>query len=165
MKLLHTITDAQPTNDFRTRVAVRAVLLDNQHNVPLLFSTRHSYHKLPGGGVETGENYLQALEREILEEIGATVTDISDLGIVEEFRSQFNLKQISYCYTGKVLTKGKNTLEPDELAEGFEVIWVPLQEAIQRLESDAPIDYEGPFIKERELVFLKAARGYEQNHH
>lgn len=162
LQLCNRIQDAPLSKNFSIREAVRAVLFDAEGKVPLLFSTRHNYHKLPGGGVEAGESYQQALEREVLEEIGAIIKDVSELGMVEEFRVRFNLQQISYCYIGQVSKKGENKLEPDELAEGFEVVWVPLVEAIARLESDTPHDYEGPFIKERELVFLRtAARRYE----
>ncbi len=165
MQILKHIADSDISNDFHTREAVRAVLFDENGNVPLLFSTKNIFHKIPGGGVEVGETFHQALEREILEEVGARITDVKELGIVEEYRSKFNLKQVSYCYVAHVVAKGENKLEPDEIEEGFEIIWVPLQKAIALLESDQPYDYEGPFIKKRELVFLREAAKYEQNLH
>ena len=34
------------------------------------------YNKLPGGGIEQGENLYEALDREIMEEVGTTIKNI-----------------------------------------------------------------------------------------
>src|SRR5471030_1890173 len=56
-------------------LGVRAIVLDGQNRV---FQVKHSYvagWHLPGGGVETGETMLAALERELREEGNIEVTE------------------------------------------------------------------------------------------
>ncbi len=54
--------------------SVSALVLDRRGNVVLLelyrFGQQQRLLELPAGGVEQGESYLQAIEREILEETG-----------------------------------------------------------------------------------------------
>lgn len=46
-----------------------------------------------------------------------------------------------------------------ELSQGFEVVWVSLEDAISKIEGDNPEDYTGSFIRERDLEFLKKVEG------
>ena len=73
-----------------------------------------NYYKLPGGGVEEGEDLQIALKRECKEEIGCNVEIIREVGQINEYRKMFNIKQISFCFLAKVVG-GKG--EP-ELTEG-----------------------------------------------
>lgn len=63
------------------RQAVRAILKDGANLVLIkrIRSERPVYWVAPGGGVEAGESLEEALHRELLEELGATVT-INKLG-------------------------------------------------------------------------------------
>src|SRR3981189_1690023 len=60
-------------------LGVRAVVLDRDNKV---FLVKHSYVSgwhLPGGGVEVGETFLEALRRELMEEGRIELTDEPDL--------------------------------------------------------------------------------------
>lgn len=60
-------------------LGVRAVVLDDERGV---FLVKHSYvpgWHLPGGGVERGEDVLQALQRELQEEADITVLSVPRL--------------------------------------------------------------------------------------
>ncbi len=158
MKLLKTIKDKNLSENFRTREASRAVLFDRDNLIPLLFVSKYNYHKLPGGGLEGKENKIQALTREIKEEAGCVAKIGKEIGKVIEYRSEFNLKQTSYGYLGKVLTRGEQDFTKKEKKEGFELIWVSLDEAIKMVKKDKPTNYEGKFIKRRDLAFLIEAK-------
>jgi 8-oxo-dGTP diphosphatase len=157
------ITPGSPlveTADFKHRRAARAVVLDEQGKVALLKVNRHNYHKLPGGGVEEGEDLATALERELLEEIGCSAEVSTEIGEIVEYRDRWSLKQTSYCYLAKQLgAQQAPSLTDEEAEEGFEPIWAhTIDEAISLLERDEPDNYDGQFIKRRDVVFLKAAR-------
>lgn len=170
MKLLLTIKEQDinpesPNVDvsaFRARGASRAVLLDKDGQVYLLNVSKHGYHKLPGGGIDEGEEIIQALERELLEEVGCKAEIVAELGTVIEYRNYDDggLKQTSYCYLAKqVGDQTDSALEEGELEEGmFEVKAKSIDEAITLLTNDKPDNLEGRFIQKRDITFLNAAK-------
>jgi 8-oxo-dGTP pyrophosphatase MutT (NUDIX family) len=63
------------------RVAVRAIVRDEQQRVLVLESKSHHY-ELPGGGWEHDESLETCLQREFSEECGVEVTNIGDVWFV-----------------------------------------------------------------------------------
>ncbi len=145
---------------YRERRAARALVFDQDNNVALLNVTNKGYHKLPGGGIEDGEDIVDALKRECLEEIGCNIKNPKELGVIEEYRNDQELHQVSYCYIAELDgEKGQNNLEEGELADGFEPIWATLADAINLLEGDASVEsYNGKFMRLRDLTFLQEAQ-------
>jgi len=147
--------DEEEVSGFRVRRAVRAVLTDDDDLIALLDVKKQNYHKLPGGGVEKDEDNVMALKRECLEETGCIIEVGEEVGSVVEYREKFKLKQISDCYLARVVGKKREPAFTDsELKNRFELMWVTIDEAIKLLEADEPMDYEGSFIRERDLTFL-----------
>jgi 8-oxo-dGTP diphosphatase len=160
MELLKEIKDKEFSDNksaLRIREASRAVLFNKDDLIPLLFVSQHNYHKLPGGGIDEGEDRLQALVREILEEVGSEIEVTREIGKIIEFRSKQNLKQTSYCYLGEALSEGEPSFTKKELRRGFRLVWTSLDEAIFKIESDKPESYSGYFVRQRDLAFLKEA--------
>ncbi len=159
MKKLGTI-DPRGVGDFQAsnyslREAVRAVVFDEEKNIALLYLSRDSYFKLPGGGVETGEDVEAALRRECMEEIGCEIKNIEPIGYTEEYWKEDTERQVSYCYKTELKgSKGEPSLTQSEKDRGFETIWLPLHEAITKLQTCMPTHWEGDYIPERELLFL-----------
>jgi 8-oxo-dGTP diphosphatase len=145
---------------FSHREPARAVVVDEHGQIALLWVGKNNYHKLPGGGIETGEDRELALRRELMEEIGCKAEIISEVGQIMKFRDKWNMKQTSYCYTAnKIGVQKPPAFTQKELAEGFEIKWLDnIDAAIALLANDKPTSYDGVFIQKRDLQFLEAAK-------
>lgn len=168
MKTILTLTDTDinakaPAVDhagYKVREAARAIVLDDDGRVALLWMELYQGHKLPGGGIDPGESIKQALERELLEEIGCRAEIVSELGNVVEYRDEYRLRQTSYCFLAKKIgEQSESSFTEDELADGFRMVWVEsIDVAIHRLEQEGSDAYVGEFMRLRDLALLKAAK-------
>lgn len=130
MDLLATFNDNEfePT-DYTDRLTVKAVILNDNDEV-LLFSKA-----LPGGGVEDGETNEEALSRELMEEIGAKVSIVRELGRVIAYRDALKLKYIFIGYQCSLISLGEpTTIQKDELQWG--PVWDKRVGVISRLEQE-----------------------------
>ena len=162
MKHIRTINlenvSEEEVRKYSIRKAARAVVFDDDDLVALLHVTKNNYYKLPGGGIEKGEDSKEALKRECKEEIGCEVKIIKEVGSIVEHRKKHNLRQTSYCYIAEIIgKKGVPQLEGYEKDEGFQTVWLPFESAISKLKESKPVNYEGPYIDSRDLTFLEAA--------
>ncbi|MCF7833888.1 MAG: NUDIX domain-containing protein [Candidatus Pacebacteria bacterium] len=168
MKLLKTIRDIDlgfesPDPDlYIEREASRAIVFDENNNIALLYSLKDNCHKLPGGGVEEGEDIKQALNREMMEEVGCQITDVKELGIIEEYRNKDSLHQVSHCFIAKLEgKKGEPEFTQSERKAGFQLVWLSLDDAIKTLDSEKMTEfYRMKFMVTRDLLLLNEAKAY-----
>lgn len=172
MRLLLTIyqQDFEPAtpyiepDGFYHRQAVRSVVFDGDNRVALLHSRKDGHYKLPGGGIEDGENKEEALERELLEELGCRVDVSRELGEIVEFRDYKKMRQTSFCYQATVLgEKGAPSFTQKEIDNGFEIVWAKdLASAIKLIEKSQiyPATYSDgldiQFMQKRDGAFLRS---------
>ena len=155
---LENVSDEE-ADKYPIREAARAIVFDENNFIALLHATKTHYYKLPGGGIEKGETKEEALKRECLEEIGCNIKIVKELGLTVEYRKEFNVKQISYCYIARLIgKKGLPDLEQDEEDEGFQTIWISLEDAIEKVHESRPTVYDGPYIIARDFELLKATK-------
>ncbi len=148
----------QKGRDYTIRKAARGVVRRDDM-VALQHVTKSAYHKLPGGGVENSETPLQAFQREILEEVGCESNVLGSSGVVLEYRDQLKELQINYVFFAEAVGDlGQLKLEEDELAEGCELVWVPIREVESMLARDVPKTYEGKFIQKRDSEIIRFYR-------
>jgi ADP-ribose pyrophosphatase YjhB (NUDIX family) len=151
-------------SDFYHRTSVRAILLDDEGSIALMHAKNNAYYKLPGGGVDEGESLKDALSRELLEETGCNARILHELGKTVEYRDFARMKQTSVAYLAIVVgTKGVPSFTEEEVAEGFEVAWVPnIAQAIQIVKDAGQIanDMQTQFMWRREVAILKSALGW-----
>ena len=164
MQLLKTINpenvDEKDLSDWRHKRAARAVVFDNKNMVGLLHVKNRDYYKLPGGGIEEGEDIKIALDRECKEELGVRVKVIKEIGSIIEFRAQPKFHQTSYCFIARTNSK-KNApnFSDREKLYGYEIVWVPPDEALKLINfpEQTSDDCGRKFTKERDFCFLNEA--------
>lgn len=165
MQLIRSITEkdfgreSQPDDwsSYTDRVGARAVLLNENNQIALMHVTNRSYYKLPGGGVDDGEEIHQALRRELKEEVGAQLIDIlSEIGQIDEYREAWKKKSTHLCFLVKLRGQVSDTSQTEkELSHGYQTVWATsIDEAISLVESGRPQEYGQDFERLRELTFL-----------
>lgn len=118
---------------YRVRSVLRAVVFDNEGNVAVSHVREGDYWKIPGGGVEEGEDLEEALKRECREEAGVDIEIEGEIGIIIEYRDLWEQLQISYCYRAKVVGRKQDPdYDASEKTEGFVLHWIPYNEAIEK---------------------------------
>lgn len=148
--------------EFRTRIAVRAVVVDGENNVGILHSQKLDYLELPGGKVEVGESREGAIVRECKEEIGSDVTPVQGLGVTKEYRRVTERINESTGFLSKVIAKNIDFIPDgeDEAKFDMEVIWISIDEAIQRLKESKSEEVATQQAFLRDLYFLEAAKRF-----
>lgn len=160
--------------DYTERRAARIILFNPRGDIAMLHAVNYGYHKLPGGGIEPGESWQDAAVREALEETGFHVRlREMEIGKIVEWRGRAEtwrrgtpkLKQISTCGVADTLDAASADLTDEEVRVGLTLQWMSLDEAIELCNEDEPLqdrdqpdNYEGRFIKTRDLLFLKKAK-------
>lgn len=158
MNLIREINNEEYGKDkeakYTERKAARAVVFNDDKKIAVMNVSNDGYHKLPGGGVEEDEDIMDALKRELLEEVGVEVNILDQLGMIIEKRYMF--KQTSYCYIVEAVGEYKGTAyTEDEINNGFILEWMDLDTALSTLEADKPLKDIGIIIRERDLSFLR----------
>ena len=110
-----------------------------------------------GGGVESGEDLLSAIKRELKEELGADVDVVCKIGVVSDYYNLIHRHNLNNYFLCKVIAFGEKNLTKDEI-EDFHLSTLRLSY------EDAMAEYEkrgetglGRLIANRELPILKRA--------
>jgi 8-oxo-dGTP pyrophosphatase MutT (NUDIX family) len=122
-----------------TRTAARAILIDDQERVMLIWGCdpakphEGSWWYTPGGGVEPGETFAEALRRELQEEIGLDVDHVGE--IIFEATSRFEYDGRQFHQRNLFFELRVTNFEPDLSALSTEerqgilsVHWLTLDE-------------------------------------
>jgi len=147
---------------YANRVATRAVVLDKNNLVGVLYSTEMDFYQLPGGKVEVGETMKEGIVRECEEEIGCNVEVIAEIGKTKEYRKYNHKINDSTCFIAKALSKKEGYVPDgeDEIKFGMVVKWLPIEDVIKGLESSRHDEPAWVQTFHRDIYFLKQAQEY-----
>lgn len=116
----------------RIRYGARGIIINKDNKIAIFNKSNKNEYKLPGGGIDEGEEPKEAFKREALEETGCEIEIISSLGTIEEHKSLDNFKQISYIFVAQVVNDThKLNLTQKEKDEGAKLLWVDKDEALK----------------------------------
>lgn len=119
------------------RKTARAIILNNDQQVLMAYSSYFNDYMFPGGGIHEYEDNVDALIREMKEELGAkNLQVIKPFGYTEEIRfgchkENLVFNQISHYYLCEIDGLGKQQLKGNELQYGVEPKWVNIEDVIQ----------------------------------
>ena len=164
MELLRKITGKDfESTDVNSR-KVRAVLLDENNYMALMYLPKYKYndnndlYMIPGGGVEANENLEKALEREMLEETGCHINIIEALGYIECPEDVW--AAITHYYLAKVVgEKGQLELTEHEAESQFKLQWHTLEKALDFVTNQIANDI-CKYVKLRDEIVISEAIKY-----
>jgi len=126
-------------NNLKERKTIRAAIFQNG-KVCLLYSGLFDDYTFPGGGLKDDESHVEALKRELKEEVGANEIEvISAVGYTEEIRYGLNqnnsvYKQTSYYYLCEVNKLTKPIYIGREKEQDLKMVCLNIDEAINHNE-------------------------------
>ncbi len=162
MKKLATLTDmmilGRPGLSCKPpRIAARGIVKNSDGLYAVIYQRKYGLYSLPGGGVEKGEDTVGALKREMLEEIGCTCTNITEIGIVEENRFCHDFTQINNYYFAYADIISEPNLTEKEIASETVVEWHTLYTVLSLISPKNNIETEQrKYISARDTIALQA---------
>lgn len=151
----------------RIRESARAIVFDNEgfyyfSKLDTDDSDRFGkgiYIQTFGGGIEENENIIEALKRELLEELGARVKIIKELGTVYDAYNLVRCNVVSHYYLVKVLSFGKTALTGKEIQFKLSSLKLTYKEALEMYEGCCVYKL-GKLLYQREVPILKEAKRF-----
>ena len=146
------------------REIVRAIVFDENRDYYFVRVMRNDDFgkaeliETSGGGVENGEDLINAIKRELKEELGAEVDIVCKIGIVSDYYNLIHRHNINNYYLCKVISFGDKHLTKDEV-ECFHLSTLKMNydDAIKEYERCSNTKL-GRLIANRELPILKRAK-------
>lgn len=129
MNILSHVGSQNNSIEYRDRPTVK-VIISKGRDVLIL-----NNGLLPGGGIEPDETDFQAIERELAEELGASVENISVIGEVVQYRDFLKRRYIVKGYSADLVAFDKEPNPQDEREAQLTVGWHTIDVALELVEA------------------------------
>ena len=113
MNILSILGHSKANIQYVDRPTVKVVIFDGDK---VLIMNRGT---LPGGGINASEDNDSAIRRELIEEIGARVEGITELGSVLQYRDFISKKYVVHGYTANLVDLNRSLASPEEYEVNF----------------------------------------------
>ena len=111
-----------------------------------------------GGGVEKDEDLLDAIKRELKEELGASVEVLCKIGVVSDYYNLIHRHNINNFYLCKAISFGEKNLMQDEIEEfHLSTLKLTYEEAVCEYERCSCTKI-GRLVANREMPILQQAK-------
>ncbi len=136
--LIMDVKDYEETWERHIRPSVRAII-ERDGKLAMVHNLKYDYYMFPGGGIEKGERYPQALAREVKEETGLIVIPetIEEYGSILRIQKSLIFENIIFeqeNYYYKCRTKEKveeQELDEHEKEEEYRLEFIAPEEALK----------------------------------
>ena len=146
------------------RNVVRAIVFDEEDKFYFVRAVRDddfgkaTLIETSGGGVEENEELLDAIKRELKEELGAKVEVICKIGVVSDYYNLIHRHNINNYFLCKVKSFGDKNLTKEEMDDfHLSTLRLSYEEACKEYEYRANTKL-GKLISNRELPILYRAK-------
>jgi 8-oxo-dGTP pyrophosphatase MutT (NUDIX family) len=146
------------------RQIVRAVVFDDDKNFYFVRANRDddfgvsTLIETSGGGVEEGEDLLEAIHRELKEELGIESEIICKIGVVSDYYNLIHRHNINNYFLCRAVSFGDKHLTPEEIKDfHLSTLKMTYDEAVSEYEKRRESRL-GRLVCNRELPVLKKAK-------
>lgn len=147
------------------RINCEGYIIDGKGNILALDSGK-GYIIFPGGGIDENETPEEGMAREIFEETGAIVTNISKLAVLkiiwgqkwaktEKQKKRYELFQGDemHFFKGFIKEFKNNSFQEDDYWKGKKLM--PIKEVIEIIENSKPFSKDEEKYRETQIKLLK----------
>ena len=153
------------SNKAAWRHIVKMVIVDDDGLIACSYAGTFNNYSLPGGGVDEGDNFYDAVHREAKEETGTPVQVLYELPKIHEYLKKRNRHQLVYGFLCKQNgPKGETEFIESEILDGFAIQRLPLDDFITKVQHQITNPDHNPDreqldgIFKRDLILLEAAK-------
>jgi len=141
---------------FDLRRSVRCILLNDKNEVTIMNNKNFGWYCLPGGTMEKDDDQKQCLMRECLEEAGADIEILDELGFILEQRNTQGRIRIDYYYVARIVGELKEPKrEANEIEAGMTTEFHTLEKAVELIRNAKPLIQVGKYQQAIDLAAIE----------